>query len=636
MDSSKIEGKAVRYVKEILDDCPLLSSSDVKEGDKEISWDGFVKIYKSEQLTKDNLLGRVFVQIKGQIVNETELTKEYISYQATVADLNNYLNDGGIIYFVVYIVPSGARKIFYETLTVVKLKDYLKRTKKRQASKSISLKALPMDISAIETIFVNFYEDAKKQKSFACYELLSLEELMKKEDFEGVKISTTKFGIKPDNFIDQTAAIIENEVYVYASVGGFEIPASNVISRMELQHKIDKRVTVEGVEYYNACDVIVRKKGQKTIRFGRTIEFTIFDEGRIDLFTYSPSKLHRDRLQALKFIHSASMHHRFDIGELYFKLTEDSSCNFQEVERDIALLTKIDELLIRLNIQEQLDLSKLSKQDYRNIHLLYEGIVLGKTLPNLIVENNCPTSYNIPLSNLRIKILVSPEQSDSEDSLYRIEDYFSLSHHVIGHKRNEDSKYYILSPYLILEPDEYGNISNMDYNKLVEDAIERMSVDCDIYPIVNGTLLNLLLAYDKKQNKNLLSAAERLAKLLMEYDTPELSSDAKMINYLQTVKRYRKFTDDEVESLINIKENNQDSLFAKIAVCLLLDDHRTAKIYFKQVESQDDKLFLINCQYIDSGNKLSNSPQRDLICGFAFFGAYKVSIDLGRADLFVC
>jgi hypothetical protein len=118
-----------------------------------------------------------------------------------------------------------------------------------------------------------------------------------------------------------------------------------------------------------------------------------------------------------------------------------------------------------------------------------------------------------------------------------------------------------------------------------------MSVDCDIYPIVNGTLLNLLLAYDKKHNKDLLFAAEDLAKLLMEYDTPELSPDAKMINYLQTVMRYRKFTDDEVECLINIKENNQDSLFAKIAVCLLLDDHRTAKIYFKRVESQDDKNF---------------------------------------------
>ena len=47
--------------------------------------------------------------------------------------------------------------------------------------------------------------------------------------------------------------------------------------------------------------------------------------------------------------------------------------------------------------------------------------------------------------------------------------------------------------------------------------------------------------------------------------------------------------DNDMDNLL--KENNQDSIFAKIAVCLLLDDHRTAKIYFKRVESQDDKNF---------------------------------------------
>lgn len=591
MNSSKIEGGAVRYVKDVLDNCTLLSSSDIKEGDKEISWDGDVKIYKSERHAKDNLLGRVFVQIKGKKVNDGNLFNENISYPAEVSDLNNYQNGGGAIYLVVYIAENNKRKIYYETLTVVKLKDYLKSIRKGQKSRSIQLRPLPTDVSEIETIFMNFCEDAKKQSSFADKELLTLEELTKQDGFRGFTITTSKRGKKPNNIIDQAAAIIDNEMYVYATIGDFEIPASNVISKMIFQQTIDKPITVDGVEYYRSCNVIVRKKAQRTIQFGKTIEFTIFDDGRIDLFKHKPSKLHRELLQSLKFMTHASQYHQFNIGEAYFKLTEDSGCNNQiGINRDINLLTKIDKLLYKLNIREQIDLSGLSSEDYRNLLLLYDGIVEGKLLPDLIVENNGPTLYNVPLSNLRIKILISPKQMESGEILYRVEDYFSMTDHIIGQKR-DDEKYYILSPYLVLEQDEYGNISNIDYNKLVEDAIERMSVDCDIYPIVNGTLLNLLLAYDKKQNKDLLSAAERLAKLLMKYDTPELSSDAKMINYLQIVKRYRKFTDDEVESLISIKENNQDSLFAKIAVCLLLDDHRTAKIYFKQVESQDDKLF---------------------------------------------
>ena len=45
--------------------------------------------------------------------------------------------------------------------------------------------------------------------------------------------------------------------------------------------------------------------------------------------------------------------------------------------------------------------------------------------------------------------------------------------------------------------------------------------------------------------------------------------------------------------------------------------------------------FLINCQYIDSGNKLSNSPQRYPICGFAFLGVDEVGVDLGGFDALV-
>ena len=589
MDSTKIEGKAVRYVKEILDDCPLLSSSDIKDGDKEISWDGFVKIFNSEQHTKDNLLGRVFVQIKGKKVNDTDLINENISYAAEVSDLHNYQKDGGIIYMVVYIAASGERHIFYETLTVVKLKDYLKDIKSEQKNKSLRLRSLPKTASEIETVFINFYEDAKKQSSFANKELLTLEELTQQPGFKGFTITTSKRGKKPDNIIDQAAAIVDNEMYAYAKIGDFEIPASNGISKLIFKQTIDKPITVDGIEYYSSCNVIVRNKEQRTIQFGKTIEFTIFDDGRIDLFKHKQSKLHGDLLQSLKFMTHASQYHQFNIGDAYFKLTENSGCNNQkEIDRYIELLTKIDKLLHKLNIQEQIDLSGLSSQDYRNLLLLYEGIVEEKLLPDLIVENNGPTSYNIPCSNLKIKILITPKREESGNMLYRIEDYFSLSHHVIGHKR-DDNKYYVLSPYLILEPDEYGNVSNMDYKKLVNDAKDRLSVDKEIYHFVNATLLNLLLAYDKKHSKSLLVAAENLARLLIECETPGLSKDAKTINLLQTIKRYRKFTEQEELSLIEIRENCPGDFFAKIAVSLLLDDTKSAKFYFRQIESQEDK-----------------------------------------------
>ena len=47
------------------------------------------------------------------------------------------------------------------------------------------------------------------------------------------------------------------------------------------------------------------------------------------------------------------------------------------------------------------------------------------------------------------------------------------------------------------------------------------------------------------------------------------------------------------------------------------------------------KTFLINCQYIESGNKNLNSLQRNPVCGFAFLGVDEVGVDFGGADALV-
>ena len=174
MDTSKVETKAVAYVQDVLSNCPLLAASDIKIGDKEMSLDGSVRIHNTDNHTKHNLRGRVFVQVKGRTVGN--ISKETISYQAEVSDLRNYLQDGGAIYIVVYFGPNNARKIYYETLTVVKLKQYLSKVKSTQRKKSISLRALPTDTNDIETIFLNFYNDSMNQKGFANAHISSLTE----------------------------------------------------------------------------------------------------------------------------------------------------------------------------------------------------------------------------------------------------------------------------------------------------------------------------------------------------------------------------------------------------------------------------------------------------------------------------
>ena len=99
MNSIQIETLAVNAVKDSI----LMSDyliPFINDNDKEPSWDGKVYIYKDKNCTKDNLIGRLPVQVKGKECDD--LSKEEISYSMNVVDLNNYLDDGGAILLDVY------------------------------------------------------------------------------------------------------------------------------------------------------------------------------------------------------------------------------------------------------------------------------------------------------------------------------------------------------------------------------------------------------------------------------------------------------------------------------------------------------------------------------------------------------
>lgn len=83
-----------------------------------------------------------------------------------IVDLRNYLNDGGCVFFVVYIDNKGeSTKIYYNELTPIKLRKLLKNKKKKK-SKTIHIKEFPNNSNKKATIFLNCLQNCKKQVSF--------------------------------------------------------------------------------------------------------------------------------------------------------------------------------------------------------------------------------------------------------------------------------------------------------------------------------------------------------------------------------------------------------------------------------------------------------------------------------------
>ena len=93
MDKKAIETLAVNAVRDSIVVSDFLDQF-IPDNDKEPSWDGFIYVYKHKSKTKEQLKGRLPVQVKG--TENSNFSKEEISYPVSVSDLNNYLNDGGV------------------------------------------------------------------------------------------------------------------------------------------------------------------------------------------------------------------------------------------------------------------------------------------------------------------------------------------------------------------------------------------------------------------------------------------------------------------------------------------------------------------------------------------------------------
>ena len=155
MDNIAIETLAVNFVKDKLVLCNHLTPF-ISDNDKEPSWDGFIYIYNTNKKSKDDIFGRVPVQVKGKLVKKKDFAKKQITYSVKTADLRNYLNEGGTLFLVVYLSENGEnKKIYYSELTPIRIRKILDVSPSAK-SRSIIFKELPDDNNKIEQLAYEF------------------------------------------------------------------------------------------------------------------------------------------------------------------------------------------------------------------------------------------------------------------------------------------------------------------------------------------------------------------------------------------------------------------------------------------------------------------------------------------------
>lgn len=584
MDKKAIETISVNAVKNSIVTSDILDQF-ISENDKEPSWDGHIYIYKNKNKRKSELKGRIPVQVKGKECNDFSNNK--IKYVISISDLKNYLNDGGIILFVVYIRNNGTEsKIYYSSLPPIKLKNILEKISDNQKNKSVELQAFPTDNESKANICLNCLQHCQMQASFANSKLYSIEEIKQQNILEGISI--------PISFVstsDAQSVLIDNEAYIYANVKGCPIPQplKDIPMNMHIMEEIQANISVNFKRYYSEFRII--KSATDTVFIiGESFRMTFIGNEKYCKIGYQNSSNLRILVKDLAFMLAYLETGCFKINDYEIPLDKGTinkeRFNVSAQKKHLDFFIKVVKMLDILGCSDDLNLNNLTNDDWCNIRSLITALIDKKPVKGL-KENLYPIqNFKVGKLNFLMVIFQHPEEATT----YDVYDFFKKEIRIAY-----DCEYgekLPISQFILLDKEALLKVSNVDFDALLP-SFQCVEQHDDTINRANFFLLELLAAYDLSNDtrKEILKAALDFAEWIYQSDEHTLSRETKELNLLQTIKRERELKKEERQILYSIIETQANSEEVLVGAYLLLDQQEAAEIHFAKLSSQAQNEF---------------------------------------------
>jgi hypothetical protein len=564
---------------------------DIKDNDKTPSWDGSVWLYNKNnpKRKKIDFEERIPVQVKSE--SNTDIAHEQIMHNVKKSDLKNYLNDGGIIFFVIRISDFDNYRIYYETLIPLKIKRYIKSMKKKK-SISINLKTFPKDnIDEFTDIFFNFANDMKKQPSD---KFLSLNEFNKlhPDGFDSLAIHYR--GIQYKHPMDY---FLNNEVTVYAKHSGADvlIPVDFIKLNNFGQH-INSPVLIENVEYYQNFNLQHSKEGIKLI-LGNSVSFLYFQDKEKANFNISIQGTLSQRIKDTKFILALLEYkyfsiggekpHDFSIGAVEENI--DYSEKIDYYEKYLKYLLEINKVMEILKVNDDIILDNITEKDKEYINILISSIIYDNPQDFTVShKKNKKTSIgafrkNIQISNILVSILFIKKS----DGKYSLSNFFVDGYTATFQMSLKDDPF-DASIFLTLKKNDFLTVSNIDYD-IIYKSFLNLNAKKELFEMTNQFILNMIDAYDQTKKIILLETSLKILDWVINNDC-FTNHEVTLLNRIQIIKRIRTLSDDELSQLNTIittskNENNLTGAY------LLLGDIDMANYHFKKLPKTEQEDF---------------------------------------------
>lgn len=563
MDKLLIELNSVNKLKDVILRTERVHPN-ISDNDKIPSWDGELIVYSSTILKKDNILGKINVQVKGTF--KEDLKEDNIKFLVDIIDLENYRKTDGCIYFVVYMKNFDEFKIYYKILLPYDLKNILDEIPEGQKTKMITFTSYPQnDIDLQIKIFRLYINEKNKQVG-------TVDASFKLEEMDESKISIMKNGL---NFTiygtdkDMFGSVFKIPTYIYANIvdGKVSIPVHKHIFS-EVMTEIKEFVILDGKIYYDT--IAIRKtEFEEEIIFGKG--FTCSTEK--SKVNYCAKGTLSERIKDLEFLLALgkSKNKYLKIGDFF--VAEFDSIKFEEnipdIHQQLKNLNTVKGALEAIGVKNDLECDNLSEIDKNHLKILIDGIIMRK----LLQFNNM--SETIKVYNMGIANILIPTLWTKMGDNFKIESLYDAKEPLVYFDNNEGEK---TSIYLQMKVYDFLNISNIKYNVIYNSIISKPYNDKNDMQIT-FFVLEALKAYDINNSKELLSFILDIT----EWQISKRDNDINKLNYYQAVKRQREFSEKEIERILRIKNSSKsdDILFG---ISILLESKIESNMYWGKLD----------------------------------------------------
>lgn len=369
---NRIETEAVSKINTMCYNTEKLEPN-IPTGDKGLSYDGNIAVYKSKRNNVENCIGTIPVQVKGSTVKN--FSENGYKYSVKVDDLNLYMSDRGCFFFVVYMdfLSNGDvenKKVFARQFHRTYINSLLEKHKDQKT----------VTIEFYELAQKNLYEECKKFIQETHKHFGNLNEVKRLEGKKIMNIST------PETLVVNARGMIVNELYAYAQIEGVGMVAVDTISLEAMERGQYATIEIDG-EYIDYSYKYRVDSKYRTLTISDTIEIKVDenDKGRYQLKPIRNLNNYKKGLYILKHISKGG---EFKIGSVDININKfDQIDNINEVYELIYELIEVsnnygglfkkdfesDNLEMQLNeIKGLINLLKYKKNDMYRIK--HEGL----------------------------------------------------------------------------------------------------------------------------------------------------------------------------------------------------------------------------------------------------------------------